>query len=317
MTKFNSSIKNIISSITSRYTKLVPFDIKSSFAVIKSAKNILKKEPAILKIDAQSKKSDFIIVGDIHGSLESLLEIFTKKGSPQNTPYLFLGDYIDRGPYSCEVIILLYCYKCLYPNNIYLIRGNHEFKFVTKRYGFKTECNSRVKTKHQSYGHRFYRKVIKSFQYLPICAIINDKIFCVHGGVTNLINDRQELMNIEKVKSSKQLFEDDSALAEFLWNDPDPIIGKYGSNNRILGRAFGRKICDKFRQSLQFDVVVRGHQMEMDGYKWPFGENGGLLSIFSAPNYCGESNGSAIAVVKMDKNIEVEQIEPYHGHDKK
>lgn len=307
------SIDKLISDITNNPKNPdVPFDIKSSFEIIKATANILKNEPAVLKID--TKNSEFVIVGDIHGSLDSLLRIFEKKGTPETTRYLFLGDYVDRGPRSCEVIMLLYSYKYLYPDNIYLIRGNHEFRYINEIYGFKQECLNRVKQtikgKIKNRGASFYRTTTKTYKYLPLCAIINDNIFCVHGGISGYLKSREELLNIEKVYSKNTVFENGSISAEFLWNDPDPNIQKYGRSHRILGHTFGRKILNDFRNHMKFDIVIRGHQMEMNGYDWPFGEDGGLLTVFSAPNYCDGPNGSAIAFVKSDRTVEVEQIIP-------
>ena len=319
--KKDLAIEEFISSITSSFDLSNPktcsevtFDINSSFEVISTAMNIFKKEPTTLQIDAKSKISDFVIVGDLHGSLESLLQIFEKKGTPETTPYLFLGDYVDRGANSCEVIMLLYSYKCLYPDNIYLIRGNHEFRYINEQYGFKKECFNRIKQtingKIKNKGADFYKKVTKTYKFLPLCAIINDNIFCVHGGVTGFISSRRELLRIEKVYSKSSLFLNGSVSADFLWNDPDPNIQTQGMSPRQLGHTFGRKILNDFKKSLNFCLVIRGHEMAVNGYDWPFGREGGILTVFSAPNYCGGSNGSAVAIIRTDGTVDVEQIVP-------
>lgn len=313
-------IEEFISDITNNFDRSdanseVTFNIKTSLNIISLACSIFKKEPATLQIDGSSKSLDFVIVGDLHGSLESLLQIFEKKGSPESTPYLFLGDFVDRGPRSCEVIMILYSYKCLYPENVYLIRGNHEFRYMNDQYGFKSECLARVKKtvngKTKSKGEDFFKKLTKTYKYLPLCAIINDKIFCVHGGVTAFIKSRRELFRIEKVFSKSALLLNGSVSADFLWNDPDPNIQTHGMSPRQLGHTFGRKILNDFNRCMKFDLVIRGHQMEVNGYNWPFGKNGGILTVFSAPNYCGGSNGSAVALIKKDGSVEVEQIVQY------
>ena len=179
----------------------VYFDSSSSLQIIDKVSSILKEEPAVLQIDTKSKSLDFVIVGDIHGSIESLVHIFKEKGYPPNTRYLFLGDYVDRGTRSCEVIILLYALKCIYPNDIYLMRGNHEFKRICDKYGFKNECLKRIKANCiDDFGEtasQFYKNVIETFSLLPICAILDDSIFCVHGGVTSLVENREELLNLQ------------------------------------------------------------------------------------------------------------------------
>ena len=149
---------------TKKNNSEIIFNLKKSFKIIEIARSILNKEPAVLKID-----SEIITVGDIHGNLESLINIFKTNGDPENTKYLFLGDYIDRGQNSCEVIILLFAYKILYPNNIFLMRGNHEFQDMTDHYGFKEECYRRVKVtlndKVYYGGKAFYSKVTNTFKY--------------------------------------------------------------------------------------------------------------------------------------------------------
>ena len=133
------SIKNVISFITANSNNKnseVPFSILTAIKSIYHAVQIFKTEEAVLAINS---KQDVVVVGDIHGSIKSLLSIFKLTGEPSKTKYVFLGDYVDRGNNSCEVIILLYAYKCLYPNNIYLLRGNHEFKELNRSYGFLDE----------------------------------------------------------------------------------------------------------------------------------------------------------------------------------
>lgn len=298
-------IGNVISNIYTKSYKnsKIPFDNNDYLYIIEEVISILEKENAVLEIGSKDEKLEIVFVGDIHGSIESLLRIFDERGSPKNTKYLFLGDYVDRGRNSIEVIILLYAYKCLYPNNIYLIRGNHEFRNLTDHYGFKCECLKRMKD-----GEEFYNRVTNSFKFLPICAIVNDSIFCVHGGISALIDNRQELMNITKV--GDHFSENDSVQAEFLWNDPDDSISAYKRSPRGLGAIFGREALDFFLKSLGFDLVIRGHQNERDGYNWPFEENEGILTVFSAIDYCGTLNdgGYAVTNVETDSNEEKQNL---------
>ena len=310
-----SEINDAISSIYQYHDNLnkdndeLAFEILDSFKIIEKTTEILKKEPAVLQIDTKKSESDFVVCGDIHGSLESLLKIFEVKGFPNLTQYLFLGDYVDRGHNSCEVIILLYSYKCLYPNNIHLIRGNHEFRDITDCYGFKDECYQRSKIR--SDGIRFYNLITESFKHLPICAILNKSIFCVHGGITSLLNNRQELLSIEKVGisiDSKSLIQ-----TEFLWNDPSEETLMYSESQRGIGSVFGQDAVDSFLKKMEFDLIIRGHQRKSDGYDWPFGELGGILTVFSSINYCGWPNKGGLAVISEQSNdyddlVEVLQI---------
>lgn len=310
MSSNQSEIQDVILSIFKNYEDLqrdnseVIFDIPKSFKIIQKASEILKREPAVLQLNTQKTKSDFVIVGDIHGSLESLFKIFDTKGHPKKTRYLFLGDYVDRGNSSCEVMILLYSFKCLYPDNIHLIRGNHEFRDVTDYYGFKDECNKRVKRRKNgltfSEGKLFYELITDSFKYFPICAILNNSIFCVHGGISSLLDNRRQLLSIQKV--GIELDFNDVIQSELLWNDPSNSISLYEKSERGVGFVFGQEALNSFLRKLNFKLVIRGHQMEDDGYNWPFGETGGILTVFSSIEYCGFPNSAGLAVVSNKKN---------------
>lgn len=301
-------ISNTIVDIFSKYKSdeiktQVAFDIQTSFKIIRKVSNILRNEPPVLIIDTKKEESDFVIVGDIHGNLESLISIFNERGYPPNTKYLFLGDYVDRGMNGCEVLIFLFALKCLYENSIFLIRGNHEFIDMTDRYGFKFECYKRVQVtindKTYFAGKSFYKAITDIFKYFSICAILDDSIFCVHGGISALIKNRQELLNINKV--GDQFCFADYVQAEFLWNDPDNSILQYDKSKRGIGCTFGKNAVSDFLAAMDFKLIIRGHQNEMEGFNWPFGNNGGVLTIFSAYDYCGSLNNGGIAVISKNE----------------
>lgn len=315
-------IQDTILSIFKKYEDLkknnsnVAFDVSLSYKIIDKTIDILKKEPPILQINTKKMKKDFVIVGDVHGNLESILTIFDIMGHPKNTKYLFLGDYVDRGNNSCEVIILLYSMKCLYPDNIYLLRGNHEFRDINEFYGFKDECISRVKRTINGntfpVGKQFFTRVTDSFAHLPICAILNDDIFCVHGGISSLLENRQELLSIQKVGVDHDY--NNTIQTELMWNDPIDSTDFYDKSERGVGFVFGREALNSFLKKMKFKLIIRSHQMEDDGYNWPFGESGGILTVFSSIDYCGSPNSAALAVVCNKKNesndlVKVTQIQ--------
>ncbi|KAK8838904.1 hypothetical protein M9Y10_032361 [Tritrichomonas musculus] len=299
---FNTILKIIVScnrhkSLSSLYSN-VEFDINTAIQIAEEVNKLLKKEPSVLQITTKApESSDFIIVGDIHGNLNSLARIFTEKGYPPQTRYLFLGDYVDRGENSCEVLVLLYSLKCLFPNDIFLIRGNHEFKDMTDIYGFKAECIKRIPEKS---AENFYNKITDTFASLPICAILNDSIFCVHGGISALVENREQLLNVKKVG---HLFcRDDSVQAEFLWNDPSDETKFYEQSSRGIGCIFGLDALNIFLTNMDFKLVIRGHQSVATGYEWPLGEDAGILTVFSSLDYCGTYNDGAIAIIPNEDN---------------
>ena len=125
--------------------------------------------------------------GDVHGQYYDLLRIFEYGGFPPDSNYLFLGDYIDRGRQSIETIVLLLCYKIKYPENFFLLRGNHECAQINRIYGFYDECKRR-------YSIKLWRVFSDVFNCLPVSAPIDEKIFCMHGGLS------PELKNLDQIK---------------------------------------------------------------------------------------------------------------------
>lgn len=306
---FNTILK-IISSLSnhkrfSSFSSPIPFDLNIAMKIIQSAEELFKNENSVLNIQTKtSESSEFVVVGDIHGNLNSLARILTVKGYPPKTRYLFLGDYVDRGENSCEVMILLYTLKCLFPEDIFLIRGNHEFKDMTDIYGFKFECMKRIKRTNDDYPSSdiFYQKITDTFASLPICAILNNKIFCVHGGITALIDSRNKLLSIKKV--GHQISKNDPVQVELLWNDPCNDIDYYQASPRGIGCIFGQDALNAFLIKMGFDLVIRGHQNVNNGFEWPLEQNNGILTVFSSLDYCGTFNNGAVAIISDQNDVE-------------
>merc|ERR1712032_287687 len=129
-------------------------------------------QSALLELEAPIK-----ICGDVHGQFQDLLRLFEYGGLPPESNYLFLGDYVDRGKQSIETISLLLAYKVKYPCNMFLLRGNHETATITRMYGFYDECKRRYNTK-------VWKRFIDAFNCLPVCALVQEKILCMHGGIS-------------------------------------------------------------------------------------------------------------------------------------
>lgn len=140
--------------------------------LVAQATSILKDEPNMVKIT-----DPVIVVGDLHGQFYDLLSLLKFGGHPSTSRYLFLGDYVDRGAFSVEIIILLYAMKVAYPSNVWLLRGNHECRHLTSYFNFKTECEIK-------YDLEIYNSIMNSFDCLPLASLINDKFLCVHGGIS-------------------------------------------------------------------------------------------------------------------------------------
>ena len=147
---------------------------------------LLKEQKMLLDLEAPIK-----ICGDIHGQYYDLLRIFEHCGYPGENSYLFLGDYVDRGKQSLETICLLMAYKIKFPNKIHLLRGNHESSITNRIYGFYDECKRR-------YNVKLWRSFTELFNYLPVAALIDEKIFCMHGGLSPDLRNVNQICDLPR-----------------------------------------------------------------------------------------------------------------------
>jgi len=122
------------------------------------------------------------ICGDVHGQFHDLMELFRIGGKPPHTNYCFMGDYVDRGYQSVEVVTLLFSLKVRYRNRICILRGNHEGTSITQVYGFYDECM-------RKYGNtNVWKYFTDVFNYLPVTAVVENQFFCLHGGLSPFID---------------------------------------------------------------------------------------------------------------------------------
>lgn len=229
------------------------------------------------------------VCGDIHGQYYDLLRLFEINGFPPESRYLFLGDYVDRGKQSIETICLLMAYKIKYPNDVFLLRGNHESANVNKVYGFYDECKKRLNVKS-------WKLFCSLFDHLPLTAIIENKILCMHGGIS------KELVNVNQLKNINRPMDvpEKGLVCDLLWADPSELTSGWGVNERGVSCTFGTKALDLFLDKNDLDLICRAHQVVEEGFEF-FGEQT-LVTIFSAPNYLGEFDNNG-AVMQVDKDL--------------
>jgi diadenosine tetraphosphatase ApaH/serine/threonine PP2A family protein phosphatase len=242
--------------------------------------SIFMDEPTILRLEAP-----LIIVGDLHGNYFDLIRIFVRFGFPNVANYLFLGDLVDRGPDALDIMVLILAFKVLFPDNIFLIRGNHECSIISSTYGFKEECQQKG---------RNYNSFLPLFDAIPIAAIISNKIFCVHGGVS------PSLRSLDEIEAFKRPCDIPSVglIHDLLWSDPEPSINYFGNSQRGGGCVYGRKALRAFLERFQFDLLVRAHEVVPDGFAFPFGQDEmGCVTVFSATNYFEGNSGCAMVIM--------------------
>ena len=246
----------------------------------------IREHDSLVNIEVEDD-IDFTICGDTHGQYYDLLTIFEKNGNPSETnPYLFNGDFVDRGPFSVEVFLLLVAWKVALPNWMHLTRGNHETKNMNKMYGFEGEV------KHK-YDMKLMDLFSLVFNYLPIAFLVNKKVLVMHGGLFS--KDGVTLEDIRKIDRFRQP-PDSGVMWDCLWSDPSDIDGRQPSK-RGVGWLFGPDVSARFWEENSIDYVVRSHEMKMEGYE--FQRGGKVITVFSAPNYCDQS-GNKGAWVKFN-----------------
>jgi len=241
------------------------------------------EESNVQKVDAP-----VTICGDIHGQFYDLQELFKVGGDCPDTNYLFLGDFVDRGFYSVETFLLLLALKVRYPDRITLIRGNHESRQITQVYGFYDECL-------RKYGSvNVWRYCTEVFDYLSLSALIENKVLCVHGGLSPSISTLDQIRAIDR----KQEVPHDGSMCDLLWSDPEDVQG-WGLSPRGAGYLFGDSVVKTFNHTNDLELICRAHQLVMEGFKYMF--NNSLVTVWSAPNYCYRC-GNVAAILELDEN---------------
>ncbi|AYU77941.1 Calcineurin-like phosphoesterase family protein [Leishmania donovani] len=220
---------------------------------------------------------DITVCGDTHGQFYDLLNIFKLNGKPSPTNrYLFNGDFVDRGSYSVENVLTLFAYKLLYPEHVFLSRGNHEGLSMNRVYGFEGE----VRAKYSAEVFDLFSEV---FNALPTGHIINDEVFVVHGGLYS--RDDVTIADLQKPNRFRDIPEN-GLICESLWADPQPMPGRTPSKRGVDCPSFGPDVTENFLKNNNLKLVVRSHEVKEDGYE--VDHNGKCITVFSAPNYCDQ-----------------------------
>jgi diadenosine tetraphosphatase ApaH/serine/threonine PP2A family protein phosphatase len=231
---------------------------------------------------------DHWVVGDIHGNVDALIRIFDQCGYPPASRYLFLGDYIDRGRNSCEVVLLLYALKFLYPDCVHLLRGNHEFFAMADAYGFRRECEARL-------SRALYERILLGFDDLPIAARIGGN-YCVHGGISPRLRTEEQIRGIAKLSQGENIVK--SASCDMLWSDPSVDVADFDKSPRGCGVLFGAQAVRRFLEACPgTNRIIRSHESCTAGFDWPFREGGTVLTVFSSCDYCDLMNHAAVVIV--------------------
>ncbi|XP_050299789.1 serine/threonine-protein phosphatase rdgC [Anthonomus grandis grandis] len=273
----------------------------------------LRKLPNINVVSTALSKQ-ITVCGDLHGKFDDLLVILHKNGLPSTeNPYVFNGDFVDRGKRGLEVILVLLLCFITFPGGVYLNRGNHEDHIMNQRYGFIREVQSKYRKNHE----RILKLFESVYRWLPLGTIVNNRVLIVHGGISDT-TDLEMIRSLEREKYVSLLRPplcDSSApgaeainkvewkqVFDILWSDPQETKGCIPNNLRGAGTYFGPDVTKKFLEENRLSYIVRSHECKHEGYEMC--HDNLIITIFSASNYyeIGSNNGAYVKL--MGPNLE-------------
>ena len=298
-----------------------PFKREEILVLADSCLAILKSQPIVLEVRAPVK-----VFGDVHGQYQDLMRFFDLWGSPTDhgngdieaNDYLFLGDYVDRGSNSLETVCLLIALKVRYPDQIHLLRGNHEDRLINNVFGFGEECANRLGEDVAS-PTSVYSKLNLLFDWLPLAATIDNKILCLHGGIGQALKELQQVRQLERPLEvvHEAISPEEQLLVDILWSDPTDNDEETGIQNNYIRDPnqtgnivkFGPDIVEDFLQRNKLMMILRAHECVMDGFERFAG--GSLITIFSATDYCHKyKNAGALLFINRKYEITPQLIYP-------
>eukprot|EP01127_Copromyxa_protea_P023086 TRINITY_DN8556_c0_g1_i1.p1 TRINITY_DN8556_c0_g1~~TRINITY_DN8556_c0_g1_i1.p1 ORF type:complete len:688 (+),score=133.05 TRINITY_DN8556_c0_g1_i1:254-2065(+) len=269
--------------------------LEQTLTVLSSEETLIQVEPPLT------------ICGDVHGQYYDLMKLFAVGGDPLETTYLFLGDYVDRGNFSCEVLILLFSYKLLLPNSIFMLRGNHECRHLTQYFTFKEECVYK-------YDMEVYDMVMSCFDALPLAALVNKQFLCLHGGLSPEIQTLDDIAVIDRFTEPPQ----SGPMCDILWSDPmedfAPEVDQHYAFNKVRGCSYiyGFNAVVEFLERNKLLSVIRAHEAQDAGYlmhtKNPKTGFPALITLFSAPNYLDTYNNKGAVLRYSDNVVNIKQF---------
>ncbi|UCC20802.1 MAG: metallophosphoesterase [Promethearchaeota archaeon] len=264
--------------------------------IIEKSKAILKEENLLLKLKVKGNYDEVYVIGDIHGNLKSLMDLIalTKKTNPKFV--IFLGDIVDRGPMQFECLLIVLTLKILFPLKYFILRGNHETLEMNQYYGFFQDFISRFNDQSK------FNEILKVYNLLPIGAVVNESILCLHGGIPQDFDILKKLESY-KCKDFNSIVDSIAqGVFQIMWNDPKQGLQGFSDSFRGSGiKFFGNDVFEDFLTHNNLKYLIRAHECFPEGFRWFFNKK--LLSLFSSANYRGSysPNPASYAIIKNNK----------------
>jgi serine/threonine-protein phosphatase 2B catalytic subunit len=233
------------------------------------------------------------------------MKVLDLGGNPERTKYIFLGDYVDRGSFSLEVVLLLFALKINFPSTITLLRGNHECRQMTSFFSFRKECLSKGDID-------LYDRVMDCFDCLPLAALVNGKFLTVHGGIGPELNSVEDINRVQRYTEPPK----SGTYCDLLWADPVESQGREPGfkTNEVRGCSyfFSQDAVLPFLKRNDILSVIRAHEAQLDGFKM-YNWNGdedfpAVITIFSAPNYCDVYNNKGAIIKFENSTLNIQQF---------
>ncbi|MFX0022378.1 MAG: metallophosphoesterase [Candidatus Hermodarchaeota archaeon] len=266
--------------------------------ILNTVKEIFEEENLLLELNVKNETDLIYIIGDIHGNLETLMELIKIINRDNPNLVIFLGDIVDRGPKQLECLVIIFALKILFPLKYYIIRGNHETLEINQYYGFFQDFLLRFKDQSK------FIEIVNVYNTLPICVLINEAILCLHGGIPQDLEILRKLKGY-KCKDFSPVFKSNAeSIYQIIWNDPKSELQGFSDSFRGPGiKFFGNDAFEMFMQHNNLKYIIRAHECFTEGYRWFFNKR--LLSIFSSANYRGSysPNPASYTIIKNNEII--------------
>ncbi len=284
--------------LISKPQKISKLKFENISKIVRTVKNIFEEENLLLEFSVRKKVEKVYVIGDIHGNLETLMKLIEIINNNNPKLVIFLGDIVDRGPKQLECLLIVLALKILFPLKYYLLRGNHETLEMNQYYGFFQDFILRFNDQSK------FNEILSFYNVIPICALINETILCLHGGIPQ-DNDILKKLEGKKCKDFSALINSIAqGIYQIMWNDPKSGLQGFSDSFRGPGiKFFGSDAFEDFMEYNNLKYLIRAHECFPEGYRWFF--NNQLLSIFSSANYRGfySSNPASYAIIRNNEII--------------
>jgi len=289
--------KDFLQKLIKKPENITKLSFESISEILNQVIAIFEKEDLLLEFDLnESEKA--IVIGDIHGNLETLIKLveIISEEKPKPKYVIFLGDIVDRGPKQLECLIFVYALKILDPQSVYILKGNHETFEMNKIYGFYYDFINKFK------DYKKFNKILSVYKVLPYCAIVNKSILCLHGGIPEDFEIINKIRGLKSISLTIDLEKSvGGGLYQIMWNDPKPGLKNFTYSFRGPDiKFFGEEAFKNFMDKYNLKYLIRAHEAFPEGYRWFFDDR--LLSIFSSANYRGDFDPNSASYAIIENN---------------